>query len=584
MDHSFLADITDTRHMDGFGKKGAGLHWLVKHRLLTPDTLVVTYSASEMIEHDPQAGFAKLKDALKDRLEFTEPYAVRSSANLEDDKELSFAGQFLTRTNVQGLDAVMSAIQDVLNSSRSETLQPYMKKLGEAGKELKMAVLIQKMVAPQISGVAFSKNPTTGLDEVVIEAVHGLGESLMQDGITPARWIYRWGQFTAKPESEAEFELVIREIANEARRIQKLYGSPVDLEWAYDGKNVYWLQIRPITALTNVPLYSNRISREVLPGIIKPLIASVNIPLVNTAWIRLFDSLMGKTHLKPEDLTSLFHYRAYFNMGAIGTIFEILGFPREGLEMLLGFKRESKRPPFSPSLKTFRHIPRILSFAVRTWAYDRNVKAELAEFETHIQKTQAENIKSLSSRELLAKIDGHFKFNTLVAYQNIVIPILMSIYNAILKSQLKRAGVEFVDFNLTEGLPQVEDYDPNHYLDEMLKNFNELPMPVQEKIRSLSYRELKSVPEAGSFLQLVDKFIKRFGHLSESGNDFSKTPWREEPDKVIRMALDHAVSARDSQKTTWQTLKASAFLRIRMRPVYRRARIFRLLREQISSM
>jgi pyruvate,water dikinase len=584
MDHSFLSDIADTRHVDGFGKKGAGLHWLTKHRLLIPKTLVVTYSASELIERDHETGRKQLKDALKDRLGPAEKYAVRSSANLEDDKELSFAGQFLSRTNVQGLDAVMGAIQDVLNSSRSETLQPYMKKLGEAGKQLKMAVLIQKMVAPQISGVVFSKNPTTGLDEVVIEAVHGLGEALMQDGITPARWIYRWGQFTTKPESEAEFESVIRQIANEARRIQKLYGSPVDLEWAYDGRNVYWLQVRPITALTNVPLYSNRISREVLPGIIKPLIASVNIPLVNTAWIRLFDSLMGKTHLKPEDLTSIFHYRAYFNMGTIGTIFEILGFPREGLEMLLGFKRESRRPPFSPSLKTFQHIPRILAFAARAWTYDQKVTAELAEFETQIQKTQAEDIKSLSLRELLAKVDEHFRFNTLVAYQNIVIPILMNIYNAALKSQLKRAGVEFVDFNLTEGLPQVEDYDPNHHLDKIHNRFNALLQPLQDKIRSLGYRELKSVPEAGPFLYLVDEFIKRFGHLSESGNDFSKTPWREEPEKVIRMALDHAVSARDRQKTTWQTLKASAFLRMRMSPIYRRARTFRLLREQISSM
>ncbi|MFM8426373.1 MAG: PEP/pyruvate-binding domain-containing protein, partial [Chloroflexota bacterium] len=237
MNPSFLADIADVRHVDSFGKKGVGLHWLAKHRLLIPKTLVVTYSASEMIEHDPQTGFVKLKDAIKDRLELDEPYAVRSSANLEDDKELSFAGQFLSRVNVQGLDAIVDAIRDVLNSSRSETLQPYMKKLGETGKELKMAVLVQKMVTPQISGVVFSKNPITGLDEVVIEAVHGLGEALMQDGITPARWIYRWGQFTTKPETEAEFEDVIREIANEARRIQKLYGSPVDLEWAYDGKN-----------------------------------------------------------------------------------------------------------------------------------------------------------------------------------------------------------------------------------------------------------------------------------------------------------------------------------------------------------
>jgi pyruvate,water dikinase len=314
------------------------------------------------------------------------------------------------------------------------------------------------------------------------------------------------------------------------------------------------------------------------------LIASVNIPLVNTAWIRLFDSLMGTTHLKPEDLTTLFHYRAYFNMGSIGTIFEILGFPREGLEMLLGFKRESKRPPFSPSLKTFRHIPRILAFAARAWTYDRKVKAELAGFMTHIQKTQAEDIRSLSSQELLTKIDELFKFNTLVAYQNIVIPILMNIYNAILKSQLKRAGVEFVDFNLTEGLPQVEDYDPNHHLDEIHSRFNELPQPVQEKIRSLSYRELKSVTEAEPFLQMVDEFIKRFGHLSESGNDFSKTPWREEPEKIIRMALDHAVSARDRQKSTWETLKVSALLRMRIRPIYQRARTFRLMREQISSM
>lgn len=583
MDHSMLADITDARHVESFGKKGSGLHWLSKHRLPIPHTLVVTYSASEMLDREADIGFAQLRDQLKDKLP-EKLYAIRSSANLEDDKDHSFAGQFLSRTNVQGLDAVIVAVREVLNSSRSETLQPYMKKLGEAGKQLKMAVLVQDMITPQISGVAFSKNPTTGLDEVVIEAVHGLGEALMQDGITPERWIYRWGQFTAKPESDAALEPVIREIANETRRIQKIYGSPVDLEWAYDGTKVYWLQIRPITALTNVPLYSNRISREVLPGIIKPLIASVNIPLVNTAWIRLFDSLMGATNLKPEDLTKIFHYRAYFNMGSIGTIFEILGFPREGLEMLLGFKRTSKRPPFSPSLKTFRHIPRILGFAARAWAYDRRVQAELADFEMRIRNTQAQDVASLSAQELLIKIDELFKFNTQVAYQNIVIPILMNLYNGILKSQLKRAQVEFVDFNLTHGLQQVQDFDPNHHLDEIHTRYSQLPQTVQDQIRSLNYLQLKQIPEAAPFLLLLDEFIKRFGHLSESGNDFSKVPWREEPDKIIRMALSHTLNSKDNQKITWETLQASALLKMRMRPVYRRARTFRLLREQISSM
>ena len=584
MDHPILATINETRHLESFGKKGGGLHWLARHHFPIPNTLVVTYSASEMLERESEAGFARLRDQLKDKVRAETLYAVRSSANLEDDKELSFAGQFLSRTNMQGLDQVMSAVREVLNSSRSETLQPYLKKLGEAGRQLKMAVLIQEMVTPVISGVAFSKNPTTGLDEVVIEAVHGLGEELMQHGVTPERWIYRWGQFTAKPESDAELEPIIREIANETRRIQKIYGSPVDLEWAYDGSKLFWLQIRPITALTNVPLYSNRISREVLPGIIKPLIASVNIPLVNTGWIRLFDSLMGTTHLKPEDLTKLFHYRAYFNMGSIGTIFEILGFPREGLEMLLGFKRESKRPPFSPSLKTFRHIPRIFGFAVRAWTYDRRVQAELAEFERHIRQTQAENVSGLTAQELLIKIDELFKFNTRVAYQNIVIPILMGIYNGMLKSQLKRVNVDIVDFNLTDGMREVEDFDPNHHLDEIHKKFNDLPQGVQESIRTLEYSQLKQMPETMLFLQWVDEFIKRFGHFSESGNDFSKIPWREEPDKIIRMALNHASNSKDKLKITWATLKASPFLRMRMKPFYQRARTFRMMREQISSM
>ena len=202
MDHPTLANITDARHVESFGKKGGGLHWLSKHRLPIPNTLVVPYSTSEMLDREADAGFAQLRNHLKDKIQPEKLYAVRSSANLEDDKEHSFAGQFLSRTNVQGLDAVIAALRDVLNSSRSETLQPYMKKLNEAGKQLKMAVLVQDMITPQISGVAFSKNPTTGLDEVVIEAVvTGVDDArrlLRADGylFVDGRTIYGMKDFT----------------------------------------------------------------------------------------------------------------------------------------------------------------------------------------------------------------------------------------------------------------------------------------------------------------------------------------------------------------------------------------------------
>jgi len=437
------------------------------------------------------------------------------------------------------------------------------------------------MVNPVISGVAFSKNPTTGLDEVVIESVHGLGESLVQSGITPSRWIYRWGQFTTKSKADEAFEGTIREIANETRRIAKLYGAPVDLEWAYDGEKVYWLQIRPITTLHNIPLYSNRISREVLPGIIKPLIASINIPLVNTAWIRLFDSLMGPTNLKPDDLSRIFHYRAYFNMGAIGRIFEILGFPRESLEMLLGFQIKGGRP--SPSLQTFRHVPRIMRFAVQAWNYDKTVKAELDGFEKRIDDLRNEEIGNLSESELVDRIERLYQFNIGVAYQNILIPILMGVYNTLLRSQLKKARVDSIEFDLMRGLDEVHNYDPNYHLDRLKELFDRLPSNVQEQARTSKYEQLETLPQFNEFIVQLQLFIRKFGHLSDSGNDFSKVPWREDSNAMLRMVIDHVIGSRSNPKTTGDTLQCSAFAKLSMSPIYIRARNFRLKREQISS-
>ena len=117
---------------------------------------------------------------------------------------------------------------------------------------LKTAVLIQEMVRPQVSGVAFSRNPLTGMDEVVVEAVAGSGETLVQDGVTPERWVNKWGDWIARPGQPALPVAVIQEVVDQTKRIAKAYGQPVDLEWVYDGATVHWVQVRPITALANV--------------------------------------------------------------------------------------------------------------------------------------------------------------------------------------------------------------------------------------------------------------------------------------------------------------------------------------------
>ena len=63
-------------------------------------------------------------------------------------------------------------------------------------------------------------------------------------------------------------------MVEQTRSIARTYGKPVDLEWVYDGQKLQWVQLRQITSLKNVSLYSNRIAREMMPGIIKPLVWS----------------------------------------------------------------------------------------------------------------------------------------------------------------------------------------------------------------------------------------------------------------------------------------------------------------------
>ncbi len=134
----------------------------------------------------------------------------------------------------------------------------------------------------------------------------------------------------------------------------------------YDGRQLYWLQVREITTLNRHNIYSNHISKEMIPGTIKPLINSVNIPLVCSMWVRLLNEMLGKTSVQAEDLAKSFYYRVYFNMGTLGQIFEEVGFPADSVETLMGiFPEDVKKPGMKPTLKTFLRLPRMSGFLFR---------------------------------------------------------------------------------------------------------------------------------------------------------------------------------------------------------------------------
>jgi phosphohistidine swiveling domain-containing protein len=601
-----MIELSKSPRLVEAGEKARNLQWLLQKGYRIPRTYVLPFEYHAAFLKDSQPLIGRLRTQLAEKIEPARSYAVRSSANLEDTRQHSFAGQFCTFLNVRGMDALIQAVQGVWEATGFASILSYAQKSGQSLASLKMAVLIQEMVTPVFSGVSFSKNPLTGLNEIVIEAVQGSGEQLVQQGVNPERWVYRWGDWTIRPDASPIDPELLRRIAQETWQVAKQFGAPVDLEWVFDGEALHWVQLRPITQLEGINIYSNRISRETIPGFIKPLIWSINIPLVNTVWINQFTQMIGPNELKPEDLAKSFAYRAYFNMGTIGRIFELMGFPRESLEILLGLPGGSVKPRFTPSPRTISLLPRLLAFALSKLRLGSEILPNLAKIRSQVDAVLRRSPSDLDEPALLQAIDQLYTLVQKLAEYNVVVPMLMSIYNALLRRQIASLGVDYACFDLTYGLRELEEYDPNLHIRRAAQAFQTLDTGVQAQITSASYQDFTALPGIADLQAQVATIIERFGHLSDSGNDFSSVPWRETPQLVLHMVAAEgqrlsapispglhvkthfeveqpAQSRETAPRITWQALPLSPLRRILLRPLYERARRFRLYREAVSA-
>ena len=548
------------------GGKAAHILWLQKHGFRVPETWVIP--AGEPV-HDGIPVDAWLPDH--------GPWAVRSSAAVEDGFDSSYAGQFVTVLDVSGPIEVSDSVQLVLESATGETAAAYRERMGDS-EPIAMAVMVQRMVSPKASGVAFSRNPMTGLNEVVIEAVEGRGDALVGEGVTPERWVARWGAWSSQPGGISVLaEEVAGEIASKTIRAGQEFGAPVDLEWVWDGTDIWWVQIRPITGVGDVSVYSNRISREVMPGMIKPLVWSVSVPVVNRAWITLFGELIGPNDLQPQQLAKQFAYRSYFNMGTIGEIFELLGMPRDGLEMLLGLPSNSK-PKFRPSMATMRHVPRMLAGVLRKARYGRTLQPEIDGLRRRFATIENMDLEALSDSDLLAKVEELAEVATRAAYANIVTPLLANLYVALLRRSLSSRGIDADDLDLELGDP-MNPYNPTPALDRLGKQVSGAGSETVDAVRAEGSRALPD-----HLKPALTQFLREFGHLSDSGNDFSVPPWTEQPDAVLRMAIDHAEVSGEHRVTPWReaTRDLGPVTRRTVRLLQSRSSEFVDHREQVS--
>jgi phosphohistidine swiveling domain-containing protein len=582
-----IVDLTARYGLARVGNKARNLRFLMQKGFPIPRTWVCTWDADVRFQHDPELLRRQLRTVLDALLDPDRTYAVRSSANVEDAADHSFAGQFTSVLDVRGTEGVLQAVEQVWASARSERVLAYLEKLGRDPQEVRMAVIIQEMAEPVISGVAFSRNPMTGMSETIVEAVRGSGQLLVQEGVTPQRWVSKWGTWIDRP-ADSDIPLtMIAEVVAQTKAIANAYGKPVDLEWVYDGRQVIWVQLREIGALDEINVYSNSISREYLPGIIKPLVWSVNVPLVNGAWVWLFSEMIGPNDIDPQTLAKSFYYRAYFNMGTVGRIFELLGLPREVLELLMGVEVEGpEKPTFKPSRRTYALLPRVLLFAWRKLRFGRRVEDFLARTPTRYNAFDISTLDRLSESALLAEVDRLYAVTQRSAYYNIVTPLLAQFYSQGLRRLLARPGVAFERLDLTHALPEREDFNPNIHLARLNRRYRQLPQAARDALQRQGATAVTHLEgsEAVAFREQFHGFLRRFGHFSDSGNDFSVAPWRERAGLVLEMIADYRQPEGSAgQRVGPEDVRLPGLRRWLFDLLYRRARRFLYYREAVSS-
>ncbi len=207
--------------------------------------------------------------------------AVRSSATAEDLPGLSFAGQYDTYLNVSGTDQLTDKVRQCWASLWNARAISYRIRQKIDHKDVAHAVVVQEMVNAEKSGILFTANPVNGRrDQILLNASWGLGEAIVGGDVTPDQWVVnketkkieeetiakktvmtvringgiRHTEVSAEKQKESTMDQKeVMEMLDFAVKVEKYFGSPQDLEWAWKEGVFYLVQTRPITSLYPVP-------------------------------------------------------------------------------------------------------------------------------------------------------------------------------------------------------------------------------------------------------------------------------------------------------------------------------------------
>jgi len=266
-------EYEDTQLLEDTAKKIRELILSVKFPKDLEEEIIESY------EHLDAPDFSKARGSALDILRNSNEsifVAVRSSATAEDLADASFAGQQDSFVNIKGNKQLLESIKKCFASLYTARATYYRQKKGFKHEKVSLAVVIEKMVDSDKSGVIFSKDPSYKNENIIIEAVWGLGEGIVSGKINPDKYVVNRdleiidkkiadkkiaitrsasGEKTVvklreeKSKHRVLTDYEIKKLSELSLKLEEHYNKPQDIEFAIEGEGIFIVQTRPITTI-----------------------------------------------------------------------------------------------------------------------------------------------------------------------------------------------------------------------------------------------------------------------------------------------------------------------------------------------
>lgn len=550
------------------------------------------------------------------------PIAVRSSGVEEDGADFSFAGQFDTFLDVQGLASTIEHVRRCWASAYSERSLRYRHQHGLDFAASELAVILQRLVPAEKSGVVFTLNPANGNpDEIVLSVVYGLGEGLVSgavdaDTITVDRHTGQKRQVVIGEKRERFEGRAVRAVPAElreklaldegdierivatARTLESALGRAQDIEWCIAGGELWILQARPVTTPVRRPagkfqLWDNSNIVENYPGVTTQLTFTFAQHVYSHVF-REFCRLLGipRKQLREMDgflgsVLGFLNGRVYYNLlhwyKLVGVApFQNLG--RKMMEVQMGVDEPLDLASFAERItpytvgSRFEHARiRSLTGAKFGW-YFATLERRVAEFRDFFygvyDKFDPIDYSSMPADEVYShylRLEQQLlsRWGMMIALESAI-----GLSYGLLRRLIKRwmpGAPDWFEVAVIGGMDGIESVAPVHRLSALAERVRAQP-DVERLIRQTPSGDLYAALRrsgAHELVEAIERYITDFAYRSKNELKLEEPDLREDPSVLFDMLKAALAKSAPSIDRAGTEQRIAELLRTRLNPLQR---------------